>query len=118
MDLTGLVGNFVFLGNAGTGKTTVARKMGQILHKFGILARPDVIVTAGEELTGQYLGQTKKVVEEKMESARGGVLLIDEAYAMGKGEFGKEAMTTLVKMLTEPEYMGGKTVVVLAGYSK
>ncbi len=52
---------------------------------------------AGLDLTGEYLGQTKKKVEEKLNCARGGVLFIDEAYELGKGMYGTEAMTTLVK---------------------
>ena len=65
-------------GSPGTGKTTVARKMGQILHAYGVLATDQVIVTSGQDLTGQYVGQTKKSVEEKMQAARGGVLFVDE----------------------------------------
>ena len=109
-----LVGNFIFTGAPGTGKTTVARKMGQILYAYGILATDTVIVTSGQDMTGQYVGQTKVSVEEKMQAARGGVLFVDEAYDLGEGKFGKEALTKLLSMLTEPEHK--KTVVVLAGY--
>lgn len=115
----GIVSNFVFTGPPGTGKTTVARKMGAILHAYGITAREDVLVTSAEDLTGEYVGHTKAKVEEQMQAARGGVLFIDEAYALGStvsGGFGNEAITKLLSMLTEPEYMNGKTVVVLAGY--
>ena len=52
--------------------------MGQILHAYGVLATDQVIVTSGQDLTGQYVGQTKKSVEEKMQAARGGVLFVDE----------------------------------------
>jgi len=110
-----LVTNYIFTGEPGTGKTTVARKMGAILYAYGILVRPDVIVTTGEGMTGEYVGQTKKNVEAKMQAARGGVLFVDEAYDLGHGKFGQEAMSTLLAMLTEPDYKG-KTVVVLAGY--
>jgi hypothetical protein len=68
------------------------------------------------DLTGQYLGQSKKVIEAKMEEARGGVLFIDEAYKLGEGQYGDEVMVKLLGMLTEPEYCGGKTIVILAGY--
>lgn len=112
-----LLTNYIFTGETGTGKTTVARKMGAILHAYGMLARPDVIVTTGEGMTGEFVGQTKKNVEEKMQAARGGVLFVDEAYDLGKGKFGQEAMNTLLAMLTEPEFKG-KTVVVLAGYKE
>lgn len=117
--IVGIVSNFVFTGPPGTGKTTVARKMGAILYAYGVIARDDVLVTSAEDLTGEYVGQTKAKVEEQMEAARGGVLFIDEAYALGStvgGGFADEALTKLLSMLTEPEYMNGKTVVVLAGY--
>ena len=115
--IAGIAKNFVFTGAPGTGKTTVARKMGAILHAYGLLARDDVIVTSAEDLTAEYVGQSKAKVEEQMQAARGGVLFIDEAYELGMGAYGQEAMTKLLAMLTEPEYMGGKTVVVLAGYT-
>jgi SpoVK/Ycf46/Vps4 family AAA+-type ATPase len=110
------VGNFIFTGAPGTGKTTVARKMAQMLHALGVLASDHVVLTTALDLTGQYLGQSKKVIESKMEEARGGVLFIDEAYKLGEGQYGDEAMVKLLSMLTEPEYCGGKTIVILAGY--
>ena len=113
--IEGLLTNYIFTGKAGTGKTTVARKMAAILHAYGAIARPDVVETTGEGLTGEFVGQTKKNVEEKMNAARGGVLFVDEAYDLGKGKFGQEAMNTLLAMLTAPEFKG-KTIVVLAGY--
>ncbi len=72
------IGNFQFTGSAGTGKTTVARVMGSILHSMGILAREHVEETSGKDLTGSFVGQTKDVVEKKMKAAAGGVLFIDE----------------------------------------
>jgi replication-associated recombination protein RarA len=110
------VGNFIFTGAPGTGKTTVARKMAQMLHALGVLASDHVVLTTALDLTGQYLGQSKKVIEAKMEEARGGVLFIDEAYKLGEGQYGDEVMVKLLGMLTEPEYCGGKTIVILAGY--
>jgi len=115
-DLSGIVQNFIFTGNAGTGKTTVAKKMAKLLYAFGLLATDSVVETSGLGLTGQYIGQTKKAVEEKMEEARGGVLFIDEAYELGRGAYGEEAMTQLLAMLTMDEYKDGKTVVIMAGY--
>jgi Cdc6-like AAA superfamily ATPase len=110
------VGNFIFTGAPGTGKTTVACKMAQMLHALGVLASDHVVLTTALDLTGQYLGQSKKVIEAKMEEARGGVLFIDEAYKLGEGQYGDEVMVKLLGMLTEPEYCGGKTIVILAGY--
>ena len=74
----GLVGNWVFTGSPGTGKTTVARRVASVLHAYGLLATDHVEVTSALDLTGQYVGQTKKAVEERMAAARGGVLFIDD----------------------------------------
>ena len=114
----GLVGNFVFTGNPGTGKTTVARAMGQLLFDFGLLAKPEVVETSAPDLIGAFVGHSRKAVEDKMKEARGGVLFIDEAYELGNGcSYNQEAITQLLTMLTLPEYVGGKTVVILAGYT-
>ena len=114
---TGIVQNFVLTGSAGVGKSTVAKKLSEILYAFGLLATDKVVETSGLGLTGQYVGQTKKAVEEKMEQARGGCLFIDEAYDLGVGGYGPEAITQLLAMLTLDEYKDGKTVVIMAGYS-
>ncbi|KAJ3016332.1 UNVERIFIED_CONTAM: hypothetical protein HDU68_012270 [Siphonaria sp. JEL0065] len=110
------VTNFVFTGSPGTGKTTVARVMAQILFEMGILSTNRLVETSGLGLTGQYIGQTKKVVEGKLGEARGGVLFIDEAYELGKGHFSDEALTSLVAAMTNPQYKG--IVIILAGYSR
>jgi AAA+ superfamily predicted ATPase len=116
--LDGLVGNYIFTGAAGTGKTSVARTLGKILFAYGLLAKPDVVETSATDLIGAYVGHSRKNVEEMMKAARGGVLFIDEAYGLGKGgAFTDEAVDQLVGMLTLPEYVGGKTVVILAGYT-
>ena len=64
-------------------------------------------------LSGEFVGQTKKKVQAKLDAARGAVLFIDEAYELGKGAYGEEAITTLVAAMTDPEY---KLVVIIAGY--
>ena len=115
--LVGVVENFIFFGASGVGKTAVARKMSQMLYAFGLLGSDKVVETSGLGLTGQYLGQTKKVVEEQMEAARGGILLIDEFYEMGGG-YAKEAIAQLLAMMTFDDYKDGKTIVILAGYTK
>ena len=62
---------------------------------------------------GEYVGQTKTKVTEKLDAAKGGVLFIDEAYELGKGIYGEEAMTTILAAMTDPEY---KLVIIIAGY--
>ena len=96
------MGHFVFRGPPGTGKTTVARVCAQILHGLGIIGVKKVVETSGLYLQGQCLGQTKKCVEEKLGEAKGGILFIDEAYSLGEGYYGAEAMTTLVEAMTDP----------------
>lgn len=110
------IGHFVFRGSPGTGKTTVARVMAQILHAMSALGTTRLVETSGLDLTGEYLGQTKTKVTEKFVEAKGGLLFIDEAYELGKGHFGEEAMTTLVAAMTDPSYAG--MVIVIAGYPK
>ncbi|KAJ9456884.1 Protein cfxQ-like protein [Diplonema papillatum] len=109
------LGHFVFTGSPGTGKTTVARCLGQILRNLDLVSTPVVTETSGLDLTAEYIGQTKKKVEETLAKAKGGVLFIDEAYELGKGHYSTEALTTLVAGLTNPEYKN--VVVILAGYT-
>jgi hypothetical protein len=87
-----------------------------LLHEFGVVASPTFIETSASDLLGAYVGHTKKNVDKAVRDAQGGVLFIDEAYQLGKGSFGEEGITQLVGMLTRPEFMHGKTVVILAGY--
>lgn len=100
------VGHFIFCGPPGTGKTTVARVMAQILCGLELIATYTIVETSGLDLTGEYVGQTKEKVTDKMGQAKGGVLFIDEAYELGKGPFGNEAMTTLLAGMTDPNYKG------------
>ncbi|KAG1712488.1 hypothetical protein DVH05_000232 [Phytophthora capsici] len=110
------VGHFVFRGSPGTGKTTVARVMADILHGMGVLATTKLVETSGLELTAEYVGQTKEKMNQKLGEAKGGLMFIDEAYELGKGKFGEEAMTTLVAAMTNPSYAG--MVIIIAGYPK
>lgn len=108
--------HLIFTGNAGTGKTTVARILGKIYGALGILENEDLFVECGRaDLVGEYLGHTAPKVKKMVDSAIGGILFIDEAYAltMGSDAFGIEAVNTLV---AEVENHRNELIVILAGY--
>lgn len=110
--------HLVFKGNAGTGKTTVARLLGKIYRKLGILKKNVFIECGRKDLVANYMGQTATTVIQKVEEADGGILFIDEAYNLCTDEhdiFGKEAVDTL---LAELENRRGSLMVILAGYEK
>lgn len=107
----------VFFGNAGTGKTTVARLIGQIYNRMGVLPAGDkyVEVTRGD-LVAEYVGQTAIKTRRVVESAIGGVLFIDEAYALCTGpddQFGMEALNTLLTLAVDYR---DRLMIILAGY--
>ena len=108
------LGHFVFTGAPGTGKTTVARAMAEVLYGFGLIPTSNCIETSGLDLTGDYLGQTKTKVNEKLREAKGGILFIDEAYNLGFGQYGKEACDTIVAAMTSDEFKD--LVIIIAGY--
>ncbi len=109
--------NMIFAGNPGTGKTTMARIVADMLHSMDILKSGQLIETDKGGLVAQYVGQTAQKTEEVFKSALGGVLFIDEAYAITNdgNDFGQECIDTLVKLI---EDYRGEIVVILAGYSK
>ncbi|UOQ93443.1 AAA family ATPase [Halobacillus shinanisalinarum] len=108
----------VFSGNPGTGKTTVADIYAQILKKCGLLKRGHMVVASRSDLVAGYVGQTAMKTKRKVREALGGVLFIDEAYALyngGRDDFGKEAIETLVDEMTRHNE---NLVVILAGYKQ
>lgn len=110
--------HYLFLGNPGTGKTTMARVFADALSAMGILPSGQLVEVAPGELKGQYMGQTAPRVDAAFDRAMGGILFIDEAYGMWTGEnddFGTEAVTALIKNVEDRR---GKLVVILAGYPR
>jgi SpoVK/Ycf46/Vps4 family AAA+-type ATPase len=110
---------YVFKGLPGTGKTTTARKLGQIFYDMGLLSAPDVIEVSASQLIGEYCGQTGPKTKRLLESALGKVLFIDEAYRLAghAGSFAEEAVSELVDAVTKPQF-ARKLIIVLAGYEE
>ena len=106
-----------FTGNPGTGKTTVALRMAEILHRLGYVEKPKVVSVTRDDLVGQYVGHTAPKTREVLKRARGGVLFIDEAYYLYRPEnerdYGQEAIEILLQVM---EAERDDLVVVLAGY--
>ncbi len=108
------------MGNPGTGKTTVARLIGDIFYYLGILEKGHVVEVDRSDIVGKFIGETAKLTKKAIDKAMGGILFIDEAYSLAKGgensnDYGKEAIETLLKSMEDNR---GKFTVIFAGYKK
>ncbi|PWB79596.1 MAG: CbbX protein [Methylocystaceae bacterium] len=107
-----------FTGNPGTGKTTVALRMAQILHRLGFVRRGQLVCVTRDDLVGQYIGHTAPKTKDMLKKAMGGVLFIDEAYYLYRPEnerdYGQEAIEILLQAM---ESQREDLVVILAGYA-
>ncbi|MBW9212552.1 MULTISPECIES: AAA family ATPase [Terrabacteria group] len=110
--------HMLFMGNPGTGKTMIARLLAQYLKNIGLLQEGQLVEVTRSDLVAKYVGQTAPLTKSVIQKAKGGVLFIDEAYSLYRGEqdsFGLEAIDTIVKSMEDSR---GDLVVILAGYEK
>ncbi|MGG7176493.1 AAA family ATPase [Clostridium paraputrificum] len=107
--------NMVFAGNPGTGKTSIARLVAEMLNSMGLLKIGQLVETDRSSFVSEVPGETSKKTEEKFKEAIGGILFIDEAYTLANDSLGREAIETLLKLI---EDYSSDVIVILAGYEK
>lgn len=110
--------HMMFMGNAGTGKTTIARKLGQIYEKLGVTHSSKVVECGREDLVSGYVGQTAGKTKDVLDQALGGILFVDEAYSLipkGEADYGGEALTTILAYM---ENHKDDLIVIFAGYER
>ena len=110
--------HMIFTGNPGTGKTTIAKKLGKILHSLGILSKGDVVMAERSTIVGRCIGQPEENMQQLLQQAQGNVLFIDEAYTLcdttdDRKDYGYRAIECLLTVLAE---QSPDIVVILAGY--
>ena len=112
--------HMVFMGNPGTAKTSVAIQLSKILYNKGLIRTPELKQVSRDDLVGKYVGWTARLVKEAIESAKGGILFVDEAYSLSQNEagsnsYGKEAIDTFVNYLDKAD-VRDSTIIIFAGY--
>lgn len=112
--------HWILKGNPGTGKTTVAKLVGQVYKEMGILPKGHTVIVKRQDLVGEYVGQTAPKTQKKIDEAMGGILFIDEAYTLkpsdGRGsDFGQEAIDTILEQMSSKN---GQFGVIVAGYAE